>query len=286
MKKYALIIVLFVGLFLGGAAEAFPQRDVPGEGPDTEKIRNQIEGMLSRIEELPSQARAQERIKEIERRLREYDELIKPKKDEGCYDFGKDLRIGDEGEDVAKLHEALSREAFSVPAEKEEFVKLTASSVSGFQEKYEREILFPLDLQHPTGFVGPSTRDKLNELYECKKEPQIEVNVETDKRTYHQDEEIEIEIEAANNTSEEVTLEFSSGCQTFYEIGDFGNEDRPCTMALTSVDIPAGESETWEWTHDMEEEPLSEGSHTVKGAVIGYGEDTTRVSVEKLSELH
>jgi hypothetical protein len=33
-----------------------------------------------------------------------------------------------------------------------------------FQEKYSAEILFPLGLKSPTGFVGLSTRNKINHI--------------------------------------------------------------------------------------------------------------------------
>jgi len=44
------------------------------------------------------------------------------------------------------------------------FLGLTRTAVIKFQERYASEILVPLGLQHGTGFVGPSTRIKINQI--------------------------------------------------------------------------------------------------------------------------
>jgi len=44
------------------------------------------------------------------------------------------------------------------------FLTLTKQAVIRFQEKYKEEILEPLGLHHGTGFVGPMTRKKINQL--------------------------------------------------------------------------------------------------------------------------
>jgi len=44
------------------------------------------------------------------------------------------------------------------------FLSLTKAAVIRFQEKYKEEILIPLGLKEGTGFVGPMTRTKINQL--------------------------------------------------------------------------------------------------------------------------
>ncbi len=96
-----------------------------------------------------------------------------------CHTFNTNLRIGDYGEEVKALNTALLKEGVGTPFLTTEgqppslisddgvFIENTASAVTGFQEKYRDEILTPLGLKFGTGFVGKSTRAKLNALYGC-----------------------------------------------------------------------------------------------------------------------
>ncbi|MBI4136286.1 MAG: hypothetical protein HY481_01930 [Candidatus Vogelbacteria bacterium] len=103
-----------------------------------------------------------------------------------CHTFERNLGVGSGGKDVDALHEALVKEGISISPmpvpvnttlselekdkekSKATFTEATAAAVSAFQLKYKDEILTPLGLMNPTGYVGPSTRAKLNKLYGCK----------------------------------------------------------------------------------------------------------------------
>ena len=87
-----------------------------------------------------------------------------------CHDFNVNLRVGDSGDEVAHLHTALQKDGvWNVTGfGHTNFDEETASYVVAFQEKYASEILAPWGLKHGTGFVGSTTRAKLNELYGCK----------------------------------------------------------------------------------------------------------------------
>ncbi|KKS68892.1 MAG: Serine-rich adhesin for platelets [Candidatus Azambacteria bacterium GW2011_GWA2_42_62] len=91
-----------------------------------------------------------------------------------CHDFNTNLRIGDEGSEVLSLHNALVKEGLlsDYYASKDfdgstGFNENTSSAVTGFQQKYADEILRSYGLKYGTGFVGKSTRAKLNKLYGC-----------------------------------------------------------------------------------------------------------------------
>jgi hypothetical protein len=89
------------------------------------------------------------------------------------YDFNTDLKTGYTGADVAELQKILNLESSTAVAlsglgskgnETEYFGELTKKAVIRFQEKYRNEILTPNGLLSGTGFVGNSTRRKLNSL--------------------------------------------------------------------------------------------------------------------------
>ncbi|MBI2100955.1 MAG: peptidoglycan-binding protein, partial [Candidatus Vogelbacteria bacterium] len=83
-----------------------------------------------------------------------------------CHTFNANLSIGMNGSEVAALQTALTRAGFTVSATGN-YGEATAAAVSGFQLKYQSEILTPLGLANPTGYFGPATRQKMNQLYGC-----------------------------------------------------------------------------------------------------------------------
>lgn len=97
-------------------------------------------------------------------------EYMPPEEKRFCFNFNKNLKIEDRGEDVVALKTALQNEGIiSSLALNNYFDEQTASAVSAFQEKYKNEILTPNGLSRGSGYVGPSTRAKLNSLYGCVK---------------------------------------------------------------------------------------------------------------------
>jgi hypothetical protein len=109
-------------------------------------------------------ARLQALIVQLQKQLAE----LQGKPAAWCHDFNVNLRIGDSGLEVEALQTALEKEGFDVSKDpKGYFGEYTASAVVGFQEKYKDEILIPWGLTHGTGFVGRTTRAKLNKLYGC-----------------------------------------------------------------------------------------------------------------------
>ncbi len=86
-----------------------------------------------------------------------------------CSKFERNLRFGMRGEDVKCLQQFLKSQGPEIYPEglvTGYFGPLTFSAVKRFQQKYWQEILAPWGLtkDQPTGFVGPTTRAKINQL--------------------------------------------------------------------------------------------------------------------------
>ena len=105
----------------------------------------------------------QARIVELQKELAK----VQPEQAVWCHNFNRDLKYGNAGEEVRALQTALEKQGFYNRTITGSFDEFTASAVVGFQEKYKKEILSPWGLEHGTGYVGSTTRKKLNELYGC-----------------------------------------------------------------------------------------------------------------------
>jgi len=149
LKKISIIITLLVifGFFLN-----FNVSEV--KAVTAAEIQAQIQALLNQITQL------QKQLAEI----RGEEEVV------WCHDFKVNLRIGDEGDEVSALYIALFKQGL-VPERSSAFQRIfdevVASAVVGFQEKYKEDVLAPWGLEHGTGYVGTTTRAKLNELYGC-----------------------------------------------------------------------------------------------------------------------
>ena len=77
----------------------------------------------------------------------------------------RNLIAGDAGDDVTALQQLLlDEDVYPEGLITGYFGSLTKQAVIRFQEKYATEILAPVGLARGTGYVGPSTRAKLNQL--------------------------------------------------------------------------------------------------------------------------
>jgi len=148
--KYLLPVVLVVVLIMPITAKA----------ATTAEIQAQINALMAQIKALQAQ------LAQLQSQPATW-----------CHDFNVNLKIGDTGSEVSALHTALSKDGFGAYLEADkvnsEFGEGTVSAVTGFQQKYADEILTPWGLKYGTGFVGKTTRAKLNKLYRCEVGPQI-----------------------------------------------------------------------------------------------------------------
>lgn len=162
--KYKKITYIFIGFMLIGTI--FIGQTLAQEG-GIEELTAQIEELLKTVTSL------QEKLANI----RQNNQLTSTNNN-----FNHNLRIGDKEEDIKQLQIFLNSDfrtrlantgVGSPGNETTYFGNLTKQAVIKFQELFSGEILIPVGLNSGTGFVGESTRAKLNSLQNNQNESSI-----------------------------------------------------------------------------------------------------------------
>lgn len=105
------------------------------------------------------------------------------------YTWTRSLGVGSSGADVMRLQKFLNSSpdtrlaiggAGSPGFETQYYGPITANAVSRFQAKYRAEILTPLGLFNPTGYFGPSSMAKANQLCQAVVPPSDDDDEDTD----------------------------------------------------------------------------------------------------------
>jgi hypothetical protein len=163
-KVSLLLLVLFIG------AGVFSMNVKPAEAATLAELQQIIEQLKAQILEL------QERLTAVQQGQEDTGEW--------CHTFNTNLRYKDTGAEVIALQAALKKQGFAEVDEDAsgKFGTGTFSAVVYFQEKYANDILSYWDLKRGTGFVGKSTRTKLNEFYGCGVTPVPECTIGDEKK--------------------------------------------------------------------------------------------------------
>lgn len=117
---------------------------------------------------------------------------------------------------------------------------------------------------------------------------ELTFRISTDKKTYTQNEKIQITLTVSNNTSDSQILRFATSCQASYSIAlmndvskiEFDSKtNSACSAYENSITIPAKATKQLKLTHDPIVYRLSVGKHAVTGTVIGYGDSSISINV-------
>jgi len=156
-----------------------------------------------------------------------------------CQSFLMDLGQGSTGADVKRLQEFLNMDpdtrvaaagvAGGAGMETMYYGPATAAAVSKFQVKYRSEILSPLGLVNPTGYLGAGSRAKANALCTANVTPEEEEEAE-------EEEEEESNFELGGEASLD-TFELDDGESTIEE----GDED--VSIGEITVEFTNGDAE-------------------------------------------
>jgi len=154
MKKQLIALALLLAILVPASSFATTN--------DTEEqalYHAQITELMTKIAELQAQLKA----------LQGKQDTTTAKK--WCHDFSVNIGMGQKNAEVDALEYILTQEGFTGFEHSSNFAtsydERIASAVTGLQEKYKSEILTPNGLAYGTGYVGKSTRAKLNRLYGC-----------------------------------------------------------------------------------------------------------------------
>lgn len=132
--------------------------------PITQMSKSELLDKIEEIEELLNQLKDQLARLESEEEKQEDTEPLPL----SCQNFDKNLFYGIQSDNQVRcLQEFLKSQGSDIYPEglvTGNFLYLTKTAVTRFQEKYAQEILEPLGLMNGTGFVGPKTRAKINEM--------------------------------------------------------------------------------------------------------------------------
>jgi hypothetical protein len=148
MKKILILPAILIGLVV--LVMAVPSSI---KASTVEELQQMISSLLAQVAALQAQVKQMQNV------------ATTP----WCHTFNKNFGIGLSGGEINALHSILSKEVINGDFgwSSDNFDEQTASYVVELQEKYASEILTPSGLKHGTGYVGNSTRAKLNKIYGC-----------------------------------------------------------------------------------------------------------------------
>ncbi len=146
--------------FFWSVATQLPVESEQGtEEPSVTTQAEEIKILLEKIAFLEKQ------LEVLKTQLREA--MGQPVEEEGGQTLTFNLRQGERGEQITILQTWLAQDPALYPEALVTgyFGRLTKAAVIRFQNKYASEVLTPWGLSAGTGFVGTTTRKKLNQLY-------------------------------------------------------------------------------------------------------------------------
>ncbi|MCR4327999.1 MAG: PKD domain-containing protein [Patescibacteria group bacterium] len=143
--------------------------------PSVSRAESDFEALQSQVRELLAEIQAmQQKLDSFQNGTQasssnENESAVDSSERLACSEFRVNLGIGSSGAEVFAVQTALKNEGLltdnQVTGQFDE--RTTASAVTSFQEKYASEILHSYNIRSGTGYVGPTTRAKLNALYGC-----------------------------------------------------------------------------------------------------------------------